>query len=78
MQDAAPRTDLETEPAAGPRRSHLAVEIVAALAVKFLLLFALWAAWFSHPVRPNLDERSVAAAVLGAGHGAPERRETRE
>jgi len=76
MRNSVPGTD--DRGAAGPRRQRLAVEIAAALAVKFVLLFAIWAAWFSHPARPDLDARSVAAAVLGAGHGASERKEARE
>jgi hypothetical protein len=78
MRDAAQGSDRNDVHATGLRRPRLAIEIAAALAIKLVLLFAIWAAWFSHPLRPNLDERSVAAAVLGAGHGATERREAQE
>ena len=76
MRGAAQRTDGNRPRATAWRRSRLAVEIAAALVVKFVLLLAIWAAWFSHPARPNLDERTVAAAVLGAAHGTAEPKET--
>ena len=58
---------------ARPRRSRprLALEITVALAVKLLLLYAIWATWFAHPASRTLDERGVVAAVLGVGADAP-------
>ncbi len=45
-------------------RPRLAVEITAALAVKFVLLFAIWVAFFAHPIGRDLDAARVAAAML--------------
>jgi hypothetical protein len=54
----------------GVRRSRLAVEITVALLVKFLLLYALWAAWFAHPQSRDLDGASVSAVLLSTGPSA--------
>ena len=78
MPHAMDATDAKGVPWARPRRSRLAVEFAVALIVKFVLLYAIWAAWFAHPVTRNLDERGVAAALLRLDHAAAEHRETRE
>ena len=52
------------------RRPRLAAEITVALLVKFLLLYGIWVAWFSHPAGDSLNGESVAAALLGASRQA--------
>jgi hypothetical protein len=63
---------------AGRPRSRLAVEVTVALLVKFLLLYAIWAAWFAHPESRRLDERGVAANLLAVKPAPPARAEPRE
>ena len=46
------------------RRSRLAAEIAIALAVKFALLYLLWAAFFAEPQSRDLDAGAVTAALL--------------
>jgi len=46
------------------RRSRLAVEISIALAIKFALLYVIWAAFFADPQGRGLDASAVAAALL--------------
>lgn len=47
----------------GPRLRH---EIAAALALKAVLLTALYALFFSAPHRPPADAAAAGAAVIGA------------
>jgi hypothetical protein len=50
----------------GPRsRSRLALEIKIALCLQAVLLYLLWAAFFSHPASRQLNERRVAADLFG-------------
>jgi hypothetical protein len=49
------------------RRPRLALEIAALLCIKAVLLFGLWAAFFSHPAGRQLTEGRVAADLFGPG-----------
>jgi hypothetical protein len=75
---AAPAAERAVASAPARRRSRprLALEIAVALAVKLFLLYVNWATWFAHPASRTLDERGVAAAVLGVPAGAPRPSET--
>lgn len=57
--------------AAGRPRSPLAREIAAMLAVKLLVLYGIWNAFFSQPVLPKMiegmDPDRVAAALVAPG-----------
>ena len=58
--------DLRHPPRPHPRsRSRLALEITIALCLKAVLLYLLWAAFFSHPASRQLNERRVAADLFG-------------
>ena len=46
-------------------RSRLALEITVALCIKVVLLYLLWAAFFSHPASRQLNERRVADDLFG-------------
>ena len=47
------------------RRSRLAIEITIALAVKFVLIYAIWSAWFSDPVSKKMTKATIAADIFG-------------
>jgi hypothetical protein len=47
------------------RRSRLAIEITIALAVKFVLIYAIWNAWFSDPVSRKMTKATIAADMFG-------------
>lgn len=51
-------------------RNRLAREIMLILAVKFALIFALWFAFFRHPIDKGLDAAAVSRAVLGGESSA--------
>ena len=51
-------------------RSPLGREIVLILAVKFALMFALWFAFFRHPIDKGLDAAAVSRVVLGGESSA--------
>jgi hypothetical protein len=44
--------------------NRLAREITLILAVKFVLIFALWFAFFRHPLDHDLDAAAVSRALL--------------
>jgi len=46
-------------------RNRFAREIMLILAVKFVLMFALWFAFFRHPIDKGLDADAVSRVVLG-------------
>jgi hypothetical protein len=50
----------------GPREPNAARDILAALALKATLLFALYAFFFSPAHRPTSDAAQTANAVVGA------------
>jgi len=64
-----PAADARAASRARRPRARLAVEIAAVLAVKFTLLYVIWAVWFAQPASSDLDARGVAAAVLGVPPG---------
>ena len=39
-------------------------EIMLALALKFFVLFVIWAVWFSVPEDASLNDQSVASQIL--------------
>lgn len=45
-------------------RNRLAREITLILGVKFALIFALWFAFFRHPLDNDLDAAAVSRALL--------------
>jgi len=51
-------------------RSPLGREIVLILAVKFALMFALWFAFFRHPIDKGLDAAAVSRVLLGGESSA--------
>jgi len=46
------------------KKVRLRQEITLALALKVLVLFIIWAAWFSTPQDANLDDQAVASKIL--------------
>ena len=48
-------------------------EIIVILSVKTLLLYAIWAIWFSHPIDKHLNGESVQRALLGSSGAATAR-----
>ena len=50
----------------GPKRNNLAKEITLALALKVLVIYALWSTFFSQPVDDNLSAPEVGKALFGA------------
>jgi hypothetical protein len=60
-------------------RNRLAREIMLILAVKFALIFALWFAFFRHPLDHDLDAAAVSRALLsGPASATPEQTRSRE
>jgi hypothetical protein len=60
------------------RRSRLAIEISIALAVKFLLLYAIWNASFSDPVSKTMTQQRIGSDLFGPLNGQAASRETRD
>ncbi len=57
------------------KRGTLRVEIAVALIAKTVLLYAIWAAFFSHPIDKHLTGESVQRALLGSPPAASAPRE---
>ena len=47
------------------RRPRLALEITIALAVKFVLIYMIWNAWFSDPVSRKMTMATIATDIFG-------------
>ena len=57
------------------KRGSLRVEITLALIAKTILLYAIWAAFFSPPTDTHLNGESVQRALLGNSNAAAAPRE---
>ncbi len=47
-----------------PKRRFLRHEILMALLIKFLILWGLWALFFSHPIDKTLIPNDIASHLL--------------
>ncbi|HUV98748.1 MAG TPA: hypothetical protein VMV88_01205 [Gallionella sp.] len=46
------------------KRAHLWQEITLTLAIKVIVLFAIWAVWFSSPEDAGIDAQKVASKIF--------------
>ena len=66
MLRSATATERSRKMASRTGRSTLGREIALVLAIKFLALFVIWSAWFSHPESSHLSGEQVGAAIYSS------------